>query len=500
MLKLPVIFQDGMVLQRDVPVRLWGTGEPGKEVCAWIQNQTATTICDATGAWKMELPFLHASVEETLKISSGDQELIFQDVAVGDVYLAAGQSNMEFYMRYEKNYRMGNSFSENPEIRFFDVPEIAFAEQEKAFDYSQMSIWRKATAKDIEFFSAVAYYAAAELQEDQKVPVGILGCNWGGTFVAAWMSRDTAERVALPWVKAFEVKKEQLNWETYYQEEAANPANGRGRPFEDAFTELMVPRTPSREEIAAFFEEHPNGGDPSRLMPANVPGCLYEHMVKKAAPFSIRAVLYYQGESDDEMGFDQENYHIRLRAMMEDWRALWGNAKLPFFIVQLPGFREWLDIPVKNWNGIRDSQRLVTEEDEHAHLCSISDAGEEYDIHPKDKKIVGHRLALLMRKYLYKEEILADAPKLKEAHREGQKVRLVFEHAGEGLKLCGEKLQGFEVSCPFALAQIEKDTLTLTLEESENKPVAISMGQGDWYLLNLKNSADIPVIPFQVTV
>ena len=163
MLQAAKIFQDGMILQREKPVAVWGTGEPGEKVHAEIQGENAETTIDEFGKWELNLLPLETSAEETLVIKTEKESITFHQVAVGEVWLAGGQSNMEFYMRYEKHIEETKPVCENTRVRFFDVPEIAFDGQLEDFDYSRMGIWRKATKEDIEYFSAVGYYFQKEI-------------------------------------------------------------------------------------------------------------------------------------------------------------------------------------------------------------------------------------------------------------------------------------------------------------------------------------------------
>ena len=157
MLKAADIFQSNMVLQRDKPLPVWGTAQPGTAVSISIQGQHAECVADSEGNWQATLPPLHNSEDETLAISANAEQLQMHHIAVGEVWIAGGQSNMEFYMRYEKHLNAVKPECANPHIRFYDVPELAFEGQKEQFDYSRMGIWRTASPEDIEYFSAVGY-------------------------------------------------------------------------------------------------------------------------------------------------------------------------------------------------------------------------------------------------------------------------------------------------------------------------------------------------------
>lgn len=502
MLKAAKLFQPGMVVQKGKLLKIWGEAEPFAEVAVRFQGMEERVRTDEYGKWSAALPSPEYSEGEELLILSGKEILRIPDILVGEVWVAAGQSNMEFWMRYEKYYRQGDGFAENPRIRFFDVPKIAYAGQDQDFDYDRVGRWRNAAAGEIEYFSAVGYYFARELERRLDVPVGIIGCNWGGTECAAWMSRESAKRTGCPGAESFTGLPDGIGWEEYRQIQRENPLNDKGNPFGDAFTELMLPRTPSEEEIRAFFQAHPM---PPQTLPQSqtLPGTLFTHMVKPTAPFSIRGVLWYQGESDNGME-ETSRYTDMLTALIGDWRAVWEDPCLPFLVVQLPGWESWWGAKNMGFAGIRKSQEEVADREKEVYLCSISDVGERFDIHPKDKKIVGERLALLALGHVYGQSILCDAPKVLKAFREGQKIQVSFANAQGGLFIRGERLAALEITAkgrpvPFQ-AFVCGEELMIRLLDDNGEPLRLAFAQTGWYRVNLYNRSGIPAIPFAFSI
>lgn len=515
------IFQDGMLLQQGCPVSVWGTGEPGTEIHLAVQNQTADTRVKEDGTWAVKLPELAASEGETLTICGNGEKITIKDVAVGEVWIAAGQSNMEFPLCYEKHWEEEKD-TVNRTLRFYDVPEIAFDGQEEDFDYSHVGIWRKAEGDDLKYFSAAGYYFQKELAARQNVPVGIVGCNWGGTRSSAWMSLESLKKVGQPWLELYADSIRKLDPDSYWNAQHINPANDRGNPNMDPFSAFVMPRTPSMEEIGALFmqmsgqqiseEENSSGNvDVAQILAQNAampdpkdrPGCLYEYMVKATAPYTARGILWYQGESDDVPGM-QVLYQKMLTALIQDWRGLWNDPTLPFLIVQLPGWKSWMMQENMDYMTIRYCQEKTTKEVENTWLCSISDAGEELDIHPKDKRTVGNRLALLARCHVYGEDILCDAPQLEKAQREEGKIILTFANAGSTLRVKGNRVNALVVSrneekLEFA-EQIEGNHLILTFKDATEDSVKVELAQCPWYRINLYNDAGIPAIPFTVQI
>ncbi len=342
-LKLDRIFADGMVLQREKSVRVWGTADPGKMVELEMQGQAMSTVADAEGTWRCELSPLHASEAETLVVRAGNEVVTLSDVAVGEVFIAGGQSNMEFWMRYDRDVESVRPTCANARIRFYDVPKCSYPGQLDDFDFSEVGVWRKATPEDLDRFSAVGYYCARVLEAELDVPVSIVGCNYGGTVSSVWMRAESAAEVDPEQVAAFEAK---LAGHTYDELLAAgklNPGkNDKGYAIWPAWNEFFLPRTPSMEEIEAFMADeaakasgHADVGglevagtgsdandgdeqlDPALLTPTKeAPGSLFTYMVLPIAGFAARGVLWYQGESDDEFDGAQWRYADAMRAIM----------------------------------------------------------------------------------------------------------------------------------------------------------------------------------------
>ncbi len=553
-MKLSPLFQDSMVLQREKPVPVRGTADPGTEISVEIQGKAAQGTADAQGNWCVTLPPLTASDKETLTITSqadtegnaspeeaGAKEVLrLRNVAIGEVWIAGGQSNMEFWMRYEQHRSEEGKSCPHPDLRFYDVPKVCYDGQLEEFDYSRMGVWRTATDEDLDYFSATAYYFQKELEADLGVPVGIIGCNWGGTIAAAWMDPETFERIGGPWLDWFAQVPDYQDMDSYIAAQHGKPVNDHGNPFGDYFLESVLPRTLDTREAfrffgtlppdtAAIFEDYMN-----HPQPQSVPGSLWEHMVKAVAPFPVRGVLWYQGEGDDEFGLP-EHYAVMLTELIGDWRALWQDEAMPFLIVQIPGFSSWLlDPPGNNLMEIRRCQEAVCDTVPDTWLCSAGDAGAETDAHPKDKTAIGHRLALLARNHIYGENILSDAPRAigaeietaagsaaaetprenipgDDAEKKQFRIIVNFSNAGDGLHIEGERLNALEISgggidYDFDAAT-KGDRLILTLRDyfDEADPgsagtagaLTVSFAQTSWYSINLYNSAGIPALPFQ---
>jgi sialate O-acetylesterase len=528
-LTLTPIFASGMVLQRELPVCVWGAAEPGTHVDVRIQGQTASCVADGDGCWRCTLAPLAASDAETLEVISGVEHLALNDVAVGEVFIAGGQSNMEFWMRYDKEVEDYRPTCANPRIRFYDQPKCSYPGQMEDFDYSEVGIWRKATPEDLDRFSAVGYYCARGLEMVLDVPVGIVGCNYGGTTSAAWMTPEHARAVQPELAAAFDAKLQGLPYEELLAHGRVNAAkNDKGYATWPAWNEFFLPKTPTEEEVKAFMAAEAKKGSgagdvgglevggsrtsdgtdanihPGMMTPTKeAPGALFTYMVLPIAGFTARCVLWYQGESDDEIDGTQWRHERALRTVIADWRAAWQRPDLPFLVVQLPGFGEWMGLGPNDYVTIRACQQKVADEDEHVWLCSASDMGDKHDIHPKEKKPIGERLALLAMNHLLGMPVPADAPRCVGAERKGSFVVLHFEHAGSGMEIAGAECNALEVlhdgsTVPFRAAA-RGDELIVMLEGDRPGPIEVRFAWSNWFRANLYNSAEIPALPFKVS-
>ncbi len=562
MLKLGRLFQDRMMLQRGKPVRVWGEADPGAAVRVELEGAlraadaddaddtarnaetvasgtapagrddlsgtiAAETVADADGKWMLTLPALLASDCAGMRVCAGEEVIAVRDIAIGEVFIAGGQSNMEFPMWYEKHFQQ--AFIDNcidPGIRFFQMPQLAYPGQEAQFTDNLQNVWRKAEVNELGFFSAVGYWFQKEIRKALGVPVGIIACNWGGTTSVAWMKKESFEKDGGPWKKQIDDLLAAIpDLAAYWERQKTNPMNDRGRLNLDFFSQFMLSANRRMPDIAQLFQSL--GVDPSaaagqrEMMPMQLPGSLYENMLLEVAPFSARGVLWYQGESDD--GADTAPVYGRMMThVIEDWREAFGDA-LPFFMVELPGYGTWFGQPAQCFDVIRGEQEKTAQTVPDTWLASISDAGEYVDIHPKDKQVVGRRLALLVRKYVFGEDILADAPEYETGERAEDGVDLIFRNAGDGLcvrPLTDAQKAMYEEETPgcrlaeipalqvFVNGQQREYTCTVSddriairgLAPAKDDAVSIRFAKTQFFIVNVVNSAGIPARPFEAAL
>lgn len=502
MLKTAMIFTNKMVLQRDKKIPVWGKGESGKKVCVSLDGNSAETIVGADGNWKLELSEHAAGTDYEMTITDGDETITLSDVCVGEVWIAGGQSNMEYILAFEKHFDEVQANERNPYIRFFDYPEVSYEGQLEDFDYKNYGFWRGCTADDLQWFSAVGYYFSKMLNEDLNVPVGIVGCNWGGTTACSWMSREKLVGTEGEfWVTNFDKACAEIaDVEKYIEEFKANPANNRTSELENPFSVEFVKVGKSREEQLAIMKAQEEAGISydQILGPyyERRPGGLYETMLKKIVPYAMRGAIWYQGESDADE--NPSAYKTVFAKMIENWRELW-NEEFPFLFVQLAPFSAWMQCYGDNYPALRAAQDIVSKNVPGAYMASIGDVGMEFDIHPKNKIPVGERLGLLARKYVYGEnDILADAPEAVEALKDGDKIVVLFEN-GNGLSLEGDKLNAMKgllsdgslVDLTEAVTVDDKLIISGCEEVDE-----LQFASTPYYKVNVFNESHIPVKPF----
>lgn len=506
MIKLANIFQNGMVLQRRKPIRLWGESDCAQTVSVVLDGRTIAEGIEVDDAFSIELPPQEAAFDVKLSIEGTCDSLTLERVDVGEVWIAGGQSNMEFLMRYDAEGPEQIRAANDPHLRFYDVGEYTF-EGERAKTHKDnceaWDRWLAYTPANAEYFSAVGTYFALQLREHLGVPVAIVGCNWGGTTASAWTDASylEADPALVPYLDEYAEATKDLDMDAYLkaQEEAQEfldspqmVAAMRGAMYGHLGLWDYVKAIPILVKI--FGKSVPVGPRSQ-----NAPGCLYRSMVSQIAGFSSRGVIWYQGESDDQKA---EVYGNLLTAMISCWRDAWKDD-LPFLFVQLAPFGSWLGNTGEKYPVVRSQQELVSKTVPDAYMASIMDAGMKDDIHPKQKRPVGERLALLARGKVYGEDILCDAPEYAGHNVVDGAVAIRFAHVGEGLCIKGGALSALDLTVDgrnvksFS-ASVTGDTLTVASSKiSSGSVVGVSYAQVGYCVANLYNSACLCAKPFR---
>jgi sialate O-acetylesterase len=504
-LSLAPLFSDYVVFQRDKPIRIWGRSDA--PITVNIGGHTAT-VHPKNGAWLAELPPLAAAEQVFCEIRSAGETLTLAHAAVGEVWLAGGQSNMEWPLRYDADREGIIPFAKDLSFRFYDQPHASYEGQDRDQDFSTAGFWRPFDPENAPWFSAVGAYFGVDLRKALGVPVGILGCNWGGTSAAAWVPPEALETPSLRrYLDDYQKDLDSLDLASYpekYRALFTQPVPKAFQAYQEINEKLMLGEITPDEMMERVKKLPPppamDDGDAMLMfkgpMSPTRPGSLYECMLQKVAPFPVRGVIWYQGETDHAYA---EVYDELLTAVVERWRALFQDD-FPFFVVQLAPFGTvWIDDGF-HYPAIRAAQAKVAKTLPGVGLVSIMDAGAEKDIHPKHKKPVGERLALLARGRVYGENLLCEFPEPGEFRREAGGITISFIHAEGGLVLRGAELEGLDcyddagALISGVAAQVEGSRLVVTSPRTIAK---LRFAWRPYVQVNLYNAAGIAAAPFE---
>jgi sialate O-acetylesterase len=470
--RVPLVIGPHMVLQRDVPTRIWGTAAVDEPVTVRFRGQELKTSADDLGRWSVHLWPGEAGGPFELRVDGAGNRVVVDDVLVGDVWVASGQSNMEWPMSRSRDAEMEIAAANNPNVRFFRVMHKV---SDVPLEDVQGPGWRAATSESMRESSAVGWFFARSLQQHLKVPIGIIQSAWGGTPAEAWTSGKAL---------------------------AADPA------LQPAFTDwsrvLAMYPTAHAAYMRRIREWEAAGSKGNRPAPPQGPGHqwqpagLYNGMIAPLTPYAVRGFIWYQGESNATPS-RAHFYHRLFSTMIRDWRAAWGQGELPFLFVQLANYGKVA--PDNKWAELREAQ-TQTLALRNTGMAVTIDIGNPEDIHPTNKQDVGARLALAARAITYGERGLTwSGPLYRQATREGSVMRIWFDHTGGGLKANGGQLRGFTIAgrdgkfVP-ASAKIDKNTVVVSSPEVL-VPAFVRYGWEASPDLNLSNVEGLPASPFR---
>lgn len=616
-LVLPKLISDGMVLQRDVPVKIWGWDEPGRTVNVTFADFIYESTTNDSGRWDITLAATSAGGPHQMTIT-GSTSIVLNDILFGEVWVASGQSNMELPMRRTR-YHDILANTDEPNIRQFFVGQT--------YDFNAplrdvvSGTWISAVGDNIREFSAVAWFFAREINEKYGVPVGIINSSLGGSPAEAWMSEEALRTYEHHLVEAYRFRSKELrdsieavdskNWATWYDDvrsrdmaykaspnwtdpsvdvsfwqtvhmpgypdlqfapdEPRNgvfwfrkdfdlPSNAMDKParlelgaiidadsvfvngrFVANTTYMYPPRWYTIPEgilksgkntiVIRVFNERGNVGfvpdkpyelevdghlvsldgewkfqigalarpHPGQTFIRWKPMGLYNAMLAPLFNYSIKGVIWYQGESN--VGRASEYYQL-FPDMITDWRKGWDNPDLPFIFVQLSNFLEARNHPSESaWATLRDAQLKALSLPRTGMAVTI-DIGEWNDIHPVNKKDVGLRLALQARKLAYGEKIVADGPFYSSHQTEGNRIRVRFENAENGLVSKGGQPGEFAIAGAdgrFVWANADIDGSDILVWHDEIKqPLHVRYAWADNpHNANLYNKDGLPASPFK---
>lgn len=610
--KLANIFSDNMVIQRDMRAPVWGKASPGETVSVEFSGHTISTRADEDGKWMVRLPTLKAGGPYEMKVTERET-IILNDVMVGEVWLASGQSNMEFSLRKSLTAAEDIAEANYPDIRLFNVPfDVSLNEREDI----KKSRWMVCNPETATYFSAVAYHFARNLHETLKVPIGVINASKGSTPVEPWTSAELLSKLPEFKDKLVDLNTDPDEWYRKVQEiqtlERArssivkNAADGLklgvnknqfdDSQWQDADYPLNMPKlgkpgywgfvwlrkslslpekvskplelslpvnaneclvyfngeqinaqplvSPSKISVPAdlvragentlairllsYYGKASLGEDNKKAIVSSadkklaielngkwkfnfdiepkiissqnyykLPSVLYNAMIAPLMPFAIKGVIWYQGEANT---VDPYLYEKSFPALIEGWRKEWGIGDFPFLYVQLAGYSRPGVEDIK-WALLREVQSKSLNI-ANTGMATAVDVGEEKDIHPRNKKDVGRRLALTARKVAYQEDIISQGPTFKKMTIKGNEIWLEYDNLGKGLN--AEKLsdlKGFVIAGKDQVFYPAKASIigdkVVVWSEQVNSPVATRYAFESYPTVDLYNQDGLPAIPFR---
>lgn len=478
------IFTSGAVLQRDQPVAVWGTGRDGEHVTVEFLGHRADAVVSG-GRWRVTLPPSPATENATLRLR-GDTLVELRDIAVGEVWLCTGQSNMEWRLNQCPPFTNDLLRTANdPGIRQIKIPLRPFAgDPLPAFG------WKKFDRAAAPQFSAVAYFFAAEVRRRLGVVVGLVNCSFGGTPIEAWLSRTTLETAG-----------EQALLAQHDQKMAAFPDAKTYEAAWTAFTQARNARDAQLKAGAKAADLGPAPVEPYGYRSKSRPTGLHGAMFSLITPYTARGVLWYQGENN--AGASVEAYAKLLRALIAQFRTEWDSAHLPVYVAQVSS-------PTANWPDaeepyarLREAQRLVATSTPHSGFVVTLDYGERGNVHPIQKQPIGERFARLALAQTYGlSGFAAQSPSATAAQRVADTVVISFADLPGRLVLRDPAVPTLDVQLASgewraATAQLGEDGRTLRLALAPGEQArAVRYAYRNFGPLTLFTDEDLPVSPF----
>lgn len=494
-IKLPAIIGTNMVLQKDINIPIWGWSVPGNIITVKFLEQNFTTTANTDGKWFLKLAIYKAGGPYTMEIfDNSGQKIVLENILVGDVWLASGQSNMEFGIKTDSR---GDSTIQNANdslIHFFYVPMAKsltpLTETGKPASNldGKWLVCSPAILPNFAWhgFSAIGYYFAQQIRLHYKVPVGIIGSYKGGTPAQAWTS--------------LQALGEDSTFNHYMKRHETLVAN-----YSQALSELEKQK---KESVPAQKQIQPDGG-------FGAPANLFNAMIHPLIPYAIKGVIWYQGESNGDKINDAIEYKKLFPALIKDWRTNWKQGDFPFLFVQLANFRKQAQTPSEGiWPWVREAQSQTLKVS-HTGMAVISDIGDANDIHPKDKYDVAQRLFVAAQKVAYGKKIGAcNGPLYQSYQIKNNKIIIRFSNAGNKLttgnsplmqrlqnnesnkELRGFAIAGADKKFVWAKAYITKNKVIVFSEDVKN-PVAVRYNWADNPFGNLYNTNLLPASSFR---
>jgi sialate O-acetylesterase len=517
--KVPSIFGDHMILQQDAPLPVWGLADPGEKVTVTVGSDTATATAGADGKWSVKLSPLDSTSKPLTMTIAGKNTLTINDVLVGEVWLASGQSNMGFPLGGTINATNDLAQANDPQLRFFHVNNQAGLQPSDKLAVGGWSLTTPDTAKGD---SAVAYFFAKELRAKFNRPVAIIQSAVGGTCAEAWtplefLKKDPALQYAVDKYNTVLAAFPQANADYPAQFAAWHTASLQWqKDVGTTYMPLLKAWQDEANKDRAAGQPVPPQPQPSSPQPKppaqpwggqNTPTVLYNALIAPVIPYAIKGAIWYQGEAN---AGNAPVYHTLLSNMITGWREHWGQGDFPFLIVQLPKWHAG-----GGWPVVREAEAQTAKSLTNVAFATVIDVGDANDLHPKNKLPVGQRLALVARHLAYGEKNLVWTGPIYDSMKvEGNSIRVSFTHTGGGLiigsspwvpphsepipttSLVGFAVAGEDKNWVAADAKIDGDTVVVSSDKVP-KPIAVRYAWQNSPDSNLYNKEGLTAAPFR---
>jgi sialate O-acetylesterase len=524
-IKMPAIFGNHMVLQQEMKVPVWGTADVGEKVTVSAGDHTGTGTADSTGKWRVDLaPFAQNTPSMTVTVT-GHNTIRFDDVLVGDVWLASGQSNMELPLYVLPIGADTEAHAADPQLRLFLVTKKASPMEPETEVEGK---WELCSPDSVKPFSAIAYFFGRELRRKLNRPIGLIGSYWGGTPICAWISLSGFPKDPL-FQKYLDQHATVIEAMSHYDEKLADyqpKLKAWNDQYKAAYDAQITEWNTKVQKAKSAGQPPPSMPQPPVPVPEKppdftgnfyMPSALFNGMISPLAPYGIKGVIWYQGEND--VGNAAE-YRTLFPRLVTDWREKWDEGDFPFLFVQLAGLAPNGKFSADNtlyanadWPLQREAQTMALALPNTAVATAI-DLGDVNGIHPPDKLDVGLRLALAARHVAYGENIVFSGPVFDKMVVEGNNVRISFTQIGGGLILADSPstlagclptpttdLLGFVIAGAdkkFVLAQARIDGVTVVVSSPDvPNPVAVRYDWANLTQANLYNKEGLPALPFR---
>lgn len=465
---LPNIFSDHMVLQQKQENKICGKADAGEKVTVSIDGKSKEATAGDDGMWSLMIDPIDAGGPFELVVQ-GNNEIKITDILVGEVWICSGQSNMEWPVSRVNDADEVIVAANYPEIRMINYPNTGT--QEVNWTH-QGSDWMVCSPETVAQFSGVGYFFGRQLHQTIGVPIGLINNAWGGSAADAWVNRELLEK------------------SDFYK-----PTMDRWKDMEKKFEALS-----GKTELSEQESKQLDGL--KRQMTGNQrPANIYNGVLKSHLGYGIKGAIWYQGESNAGRAYQ---YRELFPLMIQNWRDEWGQGEFPFYWVQLADYQAESPEPVEsNWAELREAQTMTMSRLPNTGEAVIIDAGEGKDIHPRNKLIVGQRLARWALAKQYGIDIAYQSPTYTGMEKIDGKIILSFDHVDGGWRPfdvrdpVGFAIAGEDKKFVWADAKILKDGRIEVASSEVSDPVAVRYGWAQNPVVNMFDDRGLPLTPFR---